>query len=187
MTLDIQRERELNRLIMSERGMSPEVREMLHKATEGVAGLYLGDQVSNLLRTQSPEQRDDYWNRAVQEYAPFGENIRGLREVLKVADVTKKAYPAPIGTVMALHFSGVSDETAKMLLTDILFARVTKSPGYMDYSIEPYSEAQEIVKELGVQDGLRGEQVKSVSLNQAIGAVLTGSLRTSYQRPGPRS
>ena len=88
---------------------------------------------------------------------------------------------------MALHFSAVSDEMAKMLLTDILFTRVTKLPGSMDYSIKPYDEALEMVKELGAQDGLREGQIKGVSLNQAIGAVLTGSLGDSYQVPQPKS
>lgn len=165
---------------MIEQDLSPEAREMLPEAIKEIIRLYVGDQLSGVLKIQSPEERDTFWNRASQKYAPFAENIRELRESLKTINITKKAYPEPLTVVMLLHFSEVSDEMAQTFLTDVLFARTTRSPEYMDHSIEPYKEAEAMARELGAQDGLRGQQIKTVSLDQAVGAVLTGSLRTSY-------
>lgn len=181
------RERELNEFNMPEQNLSSEAQEMLPKAVEDITRLYMGDQLADLLRNQSPEMRDGFWEKAAIEHSPFTENIRKLRESLKAVGVTKNAYPEPITVVMGMNFSEVSNKMTQTFLTNILFARTTRSPGYMDYDIEPYEEAEVMVRELGIQDGLRGQQIKTISLDQAVGAVLTGSLRVSYQKPELKS
>lgn len=164
---------------MEETPLSPEVQEMLPKAVHEVAGLYMGDQLANLLRTQPPEQRDEFWGKTAQEFPPFSEKINGLREELKNADVTKKAYPEPVVAAMGLHFSTIEDRAARMLLTDLLFARTMESPGYMDYKMNVVEEAEAMTTELGIQGGLFGEKMKEIKLDNVIGSVLTGKLKLS--------
>lgn len=166
---------------MPETLMNSEMQEMLPKAVREVAGLYLGDQLGNLLRTQSPEQRDQFWRETTQEFGPFSEKITGLRQALKSADITKKAYVEPITNVMRLHFADVEDQAARELLTDLLFARTSTSPGYMDYSMEVVDEAVAIASELGSGEGLRSETMKSVDLDRAVEGVLSGSLKLTRQ------
>lgn len=161
--------------------MSPEVQEMLPKAVKEVGGLYLGDQLSNLLRTQPPEQRDQFWRETAKEFGPFSEKITGLRQALKNADVTKNAYSGPVANVMQLHFSDVDDRVARGLLTDLLFARTITSPGYMDYEMEVVEEAVVMATELGSGEGLRGQAMKSVDLDRVVESVLSGSLKLARQ------
>lgn len=166
---------------MEEKSFSPEVQEMLPKATKEVGRLYLGDQLANLLRTQSPEQRDQLWSKTAQEFGPFSEKIRGLREALKNADITKKAYPEGIANVMRLDFYGVEDKVAAELLTDLFFARTITSPGYMDYDMDMVKEAEAIAQELGASGGISGEKMKSIGLDTVIESVLTGNLKVTRQ------
>jgi hypothetical protein len=166
---------------MPEAPMSPEVQEMLPKAVKEVGGLYLGDKLSNLLRTQRPEQRDQFWKEAAQKFGPFSEKITGLRLAIKNADTTKMAYPEPVTNVMRLHFSAVEDQAARELLTDLLFARTITSPGYMDYEMEVKKEAVAMAIELGSGEGLQGEVMKSVNLDTVIKAVLSGNLKLTRQ------
>jgi len=165
---------------MPEKPVNPETQRMFGMVKK-VGGLYLGDQLSNLLRTQPPEQRDQFWQETAREFESFSERITGLREALKSADITKKAYPESITNVMRLHFADVEDRTARELLTDLLFARTSTSPGYMDYKMDVVEEAQAMATELGSNEGLRGEAMKSVNLNKVIGSVLTGDLKLIRQ------
>ena len=160
--------------------VNPELEKMLGMVKR-VGGLYVGDLVSNLFRNQPPEQRDQFWQETAREFESFSERITGLREALKSADITKKAYPESITNVMRLHFADVEDRTARELLTDLLFARTSTSPGYMDYKMDVVEEAQAMATELGSNEGLRGEAMKSVNLNKVIGSVLTGDLKLIRQ------
>jgi hypothetical protein len=165
--------------IMSETPMSPEVQEMLPKAVREVGELYLGDQLSN--RTQPPEQRDQLWRETAQKFGPFSEKITGLRQAIKNADTTKRAYPEPVTNVMRLYFSDVEDQMARELLTDLLFARTITSPGYMDYEMKVVEEAVAMATELGSREGLQGEAMKSVDLAKVIESVLSGNLKLTRQ------
>lgn len=166
---------------MPEVPITPEMQEMLPKAVHEVTGMVLGDNLNNLLRGQSQEQRDGFWQDTAGEFPPFSERIAGLREALKRAEVTKRAYPEPVANVMTLHFVGTQDQMARSFLTDVLFARTITSPGYMDYEMDVVQEAEQMAKELGVQDGLRGEQMKKLTLDNAVGAALAGSLKLTRQ------
>jgi len=165
---------------MPEAPQSPEIQKMF-KMVKKVGELYLGDQLSNLLRTQTPERRDQSWQETAQEFGSFSERITGLRQALKSAYTTKEAYPEPITNVMGLHFADVEDQVARGLLSDLLFARTITSPGYIDYSMEVVEEAQAMATELGRNEGLRGEAMKSVGLNKVIGSVLSGDLKLTRQ------
>lgn len=166
---------------MPEAPMNPEAQEMLPKAIKKVRGLYLGDQLSNLLRIQPLEQRDKFWRETARKFGPFSEKITGLRQAIKNAYITKRAYPEPVINVMQLHFADVEDQEARMLLTDLLFARTITSPGYMNYGMKVVDEAVAMATELGSGEGLRGEAMKSVDLDKIIESVLSGNLRLTRQ------
>jgi hypothetical protein len=170
---------------MSENQPSPEMQEMLGKATHKVVGLYMGDQLSAMLGTQGEDQRDEAWQGVAQEQSAFGEQIRGLRERMKVVAETKKAYPPQIASVTRLPFMGVADQMAREFLGDVLFSRMTASRGYMDYDLSPAEEAQGMASEMGLQEGWRSEQAKGVTLEKSVGKVLQGGLRVAHQ-PRPR-
>ena len=168
---------------MTEISLSPEAQEMLPKAVNEVLKLYVGDQLANQLRTQPPEYRDKLWNETAEEYGPFSEKIKGLREVLKTADITRRGYPEPVARVMEMNFLAVEDVISRQLLTDILFARTASSPGYLDYQMQPADEAEHMMNSLwkDVMSTSREDSMKSVDLNQVVESVLTGGLKLSRQ------
>jgi len=90
-------------------------------------------------------------------------------------------YPEPVTNVMRLHFSGVEDQAARMLLTDLLFARIITSPGYIDYNMNIVDEAEAMAAELDSGEGLQGEAMKSVSLDKIIESILYGNLKLTRQ------
>jgi hypothetical protein len=122
-------------------------------------------------------QRDQMWQRAAQENSAFGDQIRGVREAMKVVEETKKAYPEPISTAMLLPFRAVEDHVARDFLGDVLFSRMISSPGYLDYGLKHVDEAQSMASELGLQEGWQSEQAKGITLKQSIGKVLQGDVR----------
>lgn len=166
---------------MTEVTITPEMKEILPKAVHEVTGLYLGDNLNNLLKGQSPEQRAGFWQRTAETFPPFSEKITALRTALRDAEITKNGYPEPVKNVMTMHFSVVEDEMARLLLTDVLFARTITSPGYMDYGMKVVKEAEAMVEELGIQGGLRAERMGGITLDKTIESILTGSLRLSRQ------
>ena len=160
--------------------VNPELEKMLGMVKR-VGGLYVGDLVSNLFRNQPPEQRDQFWQETAREFESFSERITGLREALNSANITKKANPEHIIGAMRLRFVFVEDQMARELLTDLLLARTSTSPGFMDYKMNVEEEAQAMAEELGSNKGLRREAMKSVDLNKVIGSVLTGDLKLIRQ------
>lgn len=167
---------------MPERSITPEALEMLPEAVEEVKGLYLGDELSNLLGgTQSLQQRDEFWEETAKRFEPFSEKITRLREALKTAYVTERAYDELVKNLMRSHFSEVDDLAARELLTHILYARTRRSPGYMDYNMVVVIEAKAMIEELGVRGGLRDKALKEIKLDDVIKRVLRGDLKLSRQ------
>lgn len=161
---------------MAERTNNGETQALVAGAVRDVTGLYLGDQLSSLLGNQTPAQRDEFWQETAREHSPFADKINTLSQTLKGVKVTKEAYPPQMVAIMGMHFRAVEDIGAQQLLADLLWGRTMSSPGYMDYDMEPIQEAQVMATELGAEDGLRGEQIKSVTLGRVVEGVLTGSL-----------
>jgi hypothetical protein len=166
---------------MTEVPLSPEAQELLPKAVNEVGGMYLGDRLSALLESQSPEQRDEDWQQSAKVFPPFAEKITELRQSLKIAATTRKGYPESVADAMSLYFSKAGDEFARELLTDMLFARTTKTPGYVDYSMNSVEEANAMAVELGVQDGFRGDEMKNVNLDNVVEAILVEKLKLTRQ------
>ncbi len=166
---------------MAERTNNGETQALIAGAVRDVIGLYLGDEMSSLLGTQSPAQRDEFWQETAREHSSFADKINTLSQTLKGVKVTKEAYSSRIIAIMGMHFRAVEDIGAHQLLADLLLGRTMSSPGYMDYDMEPSQEAQVMATELSVEDGLRGEQIKSVTLERVVEGVLTGSLNLTGQ------
>ena len=166
---------------MAERTNNGEAQALIAGAVHDVTGLYLGDKLASLLGTQSPAQRDEFWQDTAREHSHFADKITGLSQSLKGVKVTKDAYPPQMVAIMGMHFSDVEDIVAQQLLADLLLGRTMSSPGYMDCDMEPVQEAQVMATELGAEDGLWGEQIKSVTLERVVEGVLTGSLNLTGQ------
>ncbi|MDP3724098.1 MAG: hypothetical protein Q8R11_00530 [bacterium] len=166
---------------MPETLIGSEIQKMLPEAIRIVVAVYIGDQLSNLLETLTPEQRDQCWRETARKLEPFSEKITCLRQAIKDAHTTKEAYPKPVIVLMQRHFRGVEDIVVRELLTDLLFARTVRSPGYMDYGMEVVDEAEAMATELDSGEGLQGKAMKSVDLDQVIESVLSGNLRLTRQ------
>jgi hypothetical protein len=166
--------------IMKDKQPGSEMQEMLKTATHAVAALYLGDQLTAMQGTQGEDQRDEVWQRVAQELSAFGEPIRGLREAMKGVAETKKAYPF-LTPVIRMPFMGVDNQPAREFLGDVLVSRIAPSRGYIDAA----EELQSMASEMGLPQGWQSEQAKGVTLEQAVGKVLQGSLRVG-QQPPPR-
>lgn len=155
--------------------------EVLSEAAREVSGLFMGDNLARMLGTQSVEQREKFWTESAQKYSAFSEQIKGLRQTVQVADATKKQYPSPVIAVLGMNFSNIEDVGARMLLTDILVARVIKSPGYMDYSMKIAEEADAIKKELSAKKGVEEGNLTNITLKNVVESVLIGDLKLSRQ------
>lgn len=166
---------------MSEQKQGSEMQEMLSKAAHEVSRLYKRDNLARMLGTQTLQQREESWTESARKHSAFSEQIAGLRQAVQAADATKKEYPEPVPGVLESKFSGVKDKAARMLLTDILFARTITSPGYMDFSMNVTEEADAMVRELSAEEGLGDGKLNQVTLVNAVKSVLTGNLKLSRQ------
>lgn len=168
-------------MIEAPKNLGSESKKSLSEAVQKVSGLYAGDMLGPILGTTNPERRDEIWARNAHALPSFSEKITELRKTLVTVGLTKKAYPSSMVAITAMNFSGVEDIGAKSLLIDVLWARATKSAGYLDYNLSIPDEAEAMAKELNFQDGLRGEQVNRVSLNSVMEALLTDQLKLTAQ------
>lgn len=165
---------------MTENQTSPDQQEMLPKAISDIVGLYTGDQLSILLGTQGVAQRDEAWARRAQEFPAFATKFNELRTAIKVVTETKKAYPPIITATSRIPFAKLDDKVAQQFLGDILFSRMTESQGYLDYGMDMAEESHKMALEMGIKDGWRSGPAASVTLENSIGAVLTGALRVTH-------
>jgi len=165
---------------MPENQTGPEQQAMLPKAVSEVVLLYTGDQLSILLGTQGVEQRDEAWAHGAQEFPAFADKFIELRTAMKVITETKKAYPPAITNITRVPFVKLEDKVAQQFLGDILFSRMTESQGYIDYGLDMAEESQKMALEMGIKDGWRSGPAASVTLENSVGAVLTGALRVAH-------
>ena len=152
---------------------SVEAQEMLPSATEEVADQCANYQIARLIGTQS--RVGESWEEIAQKFPPFSEKIGGLRRALESSDVIEDEYREAITGGMILFLAGIKDEVARSLFVDLLSARVKDSLGDPDCVKKIFNEAKTMVEELGFQNIL-GEEMKTITCNDVIRAVLTGSL-----------
>lgn len=164
-----------------ENQQAPESQEALSRATKVVLGLYLGDKVSILLGTQGAEMRDEIWTKATPELGIYADKAKELRSAMKVVAETKKAYPPQIESISKIPFVNLEDRVATEYLSDMLFSRMIKSQGYLDYDINMVDVSDLMATEMGIMEGWRSEQAKEVTLENAIGATLEGKLKITHQ------
>lgn len=173
---------------MSEVDSSPEQQEALSKATHEVVALYMGDQMEALLGGfQGQETRDSLWAETAQEYPAYADKIRELRQATQAAAADKKAYAPQVINLMKLSFMTLEDPMAQEYLGDVVLARMTTHPGYLDYGMNPAQVVPAMAEEMGIQGGWRSEEAKKVTLENAVSATLAGKLKVSYQPKGQLS
>lgn len=156
--------------------------EQLDAAKNEVSQLYMGDMLGKALGgLQSEETRDQLWTEVATTHAPFSERITALRQSFKTVSETERAYGPQLRNVGTLPFRQVEDIAAREFLGDVLFSRLIKAPGYLDYGIEMPEEARSMAQEMGMQQGWRVEPGIRTTLDQAVEATLVGRLRFQYQ------
>jgi len=92
----------------------------------------------------------------------------------------KKAYPPSITVSTRIPFRQVGDEMAREFLGDVLFSRMTASQGYLDYGMDLAEESQVMAGEMGIKEGWRSAPAANVTLENSVGAALTGALRVTH-------
>lgn len=173
---------------MSERELSPESQEMLPKAVNEVTKLYIGDKfISSMPIPYYDDHREQSWNKTAQEFPMFGEQIKGIREMMKHVEFKKLYFQREIDSLTLGPFNKIEDELAQKFLADVMFSRMTKTDGYIDRDLDPTVQFEGMANEIGLTEGndwwekLRSQQVKDLTLKQIVGKVLTGDLRVTHQ------
>lgn len=153
---------------------------MVSADTEEVIGLYLGDQLALTLETPQA-QRDLAW-REVSGNSLFSGKIAGLRAALKTADITRRAYPVVVATVLGRNFSGIPDDEAKNLLTDLLTARLSTPAGNLrGVQGAAIEEVKRMKTELGIGNGLQANSMEGLTLEGVVKKILIGDLKLPNQ------
>lgn len=165
---------------MKESNFSPEVQAILPEVVSDVSILILTGHANDVLPFQTPEEKLLSWQSVIGEYPPFTDKIQGLMKSLQDASVTKEAYHGLINNIYLRHFVGVKDQSAQMLLADILLARTISSPGYLSNRIDMQVEALTMYQELGIEGGFKSRQLEDLTLNQTVEALLTDTLKLTH-------
>jgi hypothetical protein len=155
---------------------NPESGKSLAEAVDQISGLIAGDKLGAILGTANPEQREEFWSRDALAFPLFSDKITALRKTLVSVEYTKKQYPKPVTAIMGMNFLEVEDMGARTLLVDILWGRMIKSPGYMNYEMDSVAESRVMEKEMG-----GSEQIKKISFEKVVEALLIGKLKFSKQ------
>lgn len=159
--------------------LSPEAEKMLPQTITVVRDLYAGDILAEALGEEG--LRDELWTNRAGRFPPFEKRIKEFRQMLKDALETENRNEGPIFLVMSTFFSEVKDPTAQQLLTDLLFARTMRSPGFMDYTVDKTSEAAAMAQELGSSEGVEGEIITNIRLDDVVKSILIGQLKLTRQ------
>jgi hypothetical protein len=159
----------------------PQIEKLLAKSTHEVKELYITDQGDAIRRNQAAELRDAAWQRAAQENSVFNEQIEALRKALRVAEEGKRAYTPAMKHQMMVAFLMINDPGARRLLADVLFSRMSRAPGHMNYAMSIAQEATKMGTEIGLKNGWESEHAKTITLEQSLRNVLRGRLRVVYQ------
>lgn len=158
-----------------------EAAEGIAKAVNEVTRMYLDDQLGDVLYNESTEQRNRRWRDVASGCNPFSQKVIDLREALNVGVATKKAFLESITRTVFSYFSAVGNEDGRQLLTELLFARVSKRPGYIDYGTDILVEAKSMAAEMNGECDLRSEAMKKLDLDEIVKKVLAGDLKLTRQ------
>jgi hypothetical protein len=154
--------------------------KVLSEAIREISGLYLSEQMGAMLGILHPlEERNEVWERKAQEYPEFGEQIRGLRQAMNNAEAVKDHYK-PVPSVLHITVAGfreVKDEPVQMFLKDVLFSRLTVEQNRLD--LDAVGETGSMLSEMGLPQDFKSQQIRSITLEKAVGAVLQGKLRVT--------
>jgi hypothetical protein len=119
------------------------------------------------------------WFQAEQAFPTLAGRIGELRQAFATASVTRLAYEdTQIARNFDAPFREVRDQVAQQFLADILRARMSERPGYIDESLRLAREAQAMGREIAPEHGWA-----TVTIDGAVEAALDGRLRVTYQPP----
>ncbi len=160
---------------------TPENGQTLAEAVHQVEGLYLGDNIV-AMTGQDSTTRGEFWQETQTNFPAHAEEIGALRKAIQTAQTGKEAYPEQILSIMRFHFHAVDDQISREFLADILFARTSTSPGYMDDGMNMAKEAETMARELGAS-GTSDDSIAQLELSSVVEAVLDGTLRVHHEQP----
>lgn len=145
-------------------------------ASSEVTNLYLDYRLKiGLVAEQHPEA----WEEAAKNYPLYATRVNDLFQALREAEkVKKESYPEADILMQKLNFYMVENEASRMLLTDILWRRVTDSVGKLDRKMNFPAEASSMLKEMGVSEEEIRHQVE-ISPFEVIKSILSGKLRVN--------
>lgn len=159
-----------------------EIRERMpgyfNDAVGKVASVVNGEEVNLIFRPHWSTQTD--WNIASEVYPEFADTIKSLGRAFERIKPLRIENPKTI-TRHFRYFENVSDPYASEFLAQILVARMCPTRGYLNSQINPAVESGNMSRELGLRNGWQGEDATQLTLRNVIGAVLTDTLKVSYQ------
>lgn len=161
-----------------------EARELMG-AKRAVQETYVAQLLSSIQRkdlsTQSRDQHKDRWETIAEQYPSYYRNILAIGKAVTMAEFERyyRAVPAT-DTYRSLYFSGIEDRKAQYFLADILFGRIG-TPNQSEQNLtrrrNPASEADIMLKQLGINDGLLDGN-PLVTFDSAIEYAISGKLKT---------
>jgi hypothetical protein len=181
---------------MAERpGPSPENQKSeLTRATEAISALIKANQaadakIQGYIGHDALTQRSEQWIDTARSSPSFFEPALDLLDAVQHAAVIRDIVPDVTRKAMNTHFSVVENQNARTLLTDILYGHIDSSTNLAPRIGTPQvsqqdilrSQANQIAKDLTtdniLKDGKRVNQLKEITLDKVVGAVLTGKLK----------
>ncbi|MBF8249598.1 MAG: hypothetical protein HW400_199 [Candidatus Levybacteria bacterium] len=157
--------------------MTPESKAILGNAVRKTSELYVAYELLLASPTPISGKINDSWNCKEVELSPFSNTIVSLKDALSEVRIYRQDSTDALITATRTYFSGVNDPNARELLTEILQARVINSPSHFNGKVSDLAEAISMADELGVDNGLKGEQIRKISLDKVLESVLTGKLK----------
>lgn len=175
-----------------ERRLGPEALAMLPKATERVRLLYAGELTGRqvLRNSELPDiaaQRDAAWEEGAQKFPPFSDTIRAFRTSLNNNQaIIKREHP---GLILALgtYFGGIEDPLAKELLRDTLITRIAHGSDVLDRTVNLERQVDAMGREIGLQEGFKGEGAKKLTAAKVVESILTEKLKLTPEETNPET
>ncbi len=141
-----------------------------------LANLYLDSRLKVLV---TGENHPEVWEGLTKKYPLYASRINDFFTTLKAAEKVKKdSYPEADGLMQKLNFHMVEKEATRMLLTDLLWRRVSDTGGKLERSVNFPEEAVAILREMGCNDTEIKEKIE-ISVYTAMRAILEGKLRVN--------
>ena len=157
-------------------------KEVLKKIVGEVSELYRNRVVTETSANCYPRkwQYQD-WPVETIENGQYSDKIHELKQTIDRGLTGRFAYLGNIASTVSRHFDGITDQSARELLGELLFARISCSNGSLDHSMLIYLEVLSIIEEVVGVSKTDSEELRNVSLEQVVSSVLTDKLKLTRQ------